>query len=156
MLHMHIASFSAALTSTRRTTASDLSVTQCATFTVRGGYTDLDTGSLRRTGNGGFYWSTTTYPNATYAYRLNFDNSNVDPSDYHGRFYGFSVRGGYTDLKNGSLRAAGLNTYYWSAATYPNAIFAYVLYFDKTDTNPSYCGNRFDGFSVSYVDFLWE
>ena len=82
-------SVSIVLTSTHRTTTIDPSVSRCAN--VRGGYIGLHTGSLRSAGLDRHYWSTTTYPNATYAYYLNFNSTNVYPSDYSSRFYGFSV-----------------------------------------------------------------
>lgn len=59
---------------------------------VRGGYVYLYTGSLRRAGYDGYYWSATTYSTATYAYNLGFDSTNVLPSHYSNRFVGFSVR----------------------------------------------------------------
>ncbi len=58
---------------------------------VRGGIVDLATGSWRHAGYDSYYWSATTYPNATDAYTLHFDSANVFPSDYHNRFLGFSV-----------------------------------------------------------------
>lgn len=59
---------------------------------IRGGHVNLSTGSLRYAGLSSYYWSATTYPNATYAYALHFTSTNVYPSDYNARFYGFSVR----------------------------------------------------------------
>ena len=59
---------------------------------VRGGYFYLNTGSLRAAGGNSDYWSATTYPNATDAYNLDFNSTNVFPSIYNARFLGFSVR----------------------------------------------------------------
>lgn len=59
---------------------------------IRGGGVYLNTGSLRDAGDISLYWSATTYPNATSAYYLHFDSTNVYPSDYNDRFSGFSVR----------------------------------------------------------------
>ena len=95
-----------------------------------------------------FYWSATAYPNATYAYALGFNSTIVYPSNYNDRFNGFSVRGGYFYLNTGSLRAAGGNSDYWSATTYPNATDAYNLDFNSTNVFPSIYNARFLGFSV--------
>ena len=42
-------------------------------------------------GSYGYYWSASLYSSA-YGYGLRFDSEGVGPADYHGRFYGFSVR----------------------------------------------------------------
>ena len=89
MLRSRTASISIVLTSTRRTTTVDSTVSRCAN--VRGGYVLLHTGSLRYAGYNNHYWSATTYPNATYVYLLHFDSTNVYPSHYNYQFNGFSV-----------------------------------------------------------------
>ena len=61
-------------------------------YYVRGGHVTLDTGALRYAGLDSYYWSATTYPNATYAYYLDFNSTGVHPSGYRNRFGGFSVR----------------------------------------------------------------
>ena len=48
---------------------------------------------MRYAGRNGYYWSATTYPNATNAHYLEFNSTNVLPSYYNHRFSGFSVRG---------------------------------------------------------------
>ncbi len=133
---------------------------------VRGGHVYLDTGSLRNAGLNNYYWSATTYPNATNTYFLHSNSTNVYPSYYINRFYGFSVhqitiltnntaasplyyvRGGYVALDTGSLRYAGVGSSYWSATTYTSATGAYYLDFDSTSVVPSNYNHRFYGFSV--------
>lgn len=117
-------------------------------FSVRGGNVDLKTGSLRRASLTSNYWSTTTYPNDTYAYKLHFDGTSVYPSDYYYRFNGFSLRGGNVNLDTGSLRNASSNSNYWSVTTYPNAKNAYYLHSASTNVILSNYNNRFNGFSV--------
>ena len=124
-------------------------------YYVRGGNVDLGTGSLRNAGYGSIYWSAATYPNATYAYHLRFDSTSSIPSDYHNRFLGFSVRGGDVDLDTGALRYAGIDSFYWSATTYPSATYAYLLDFNSTNVGPSYYNARFYGFSVSCIVFFF-
>ena len=117
-------------------------------FSVRGGHVAVDAGSLRLAGFSSLYWSSTTYPNTTYAYDLSFYSTDVYQSHYNSRFYGFSVRGGDVNLSTGSLRYADVNSLYWSATTYPNATHAYYLDFNSASVLPSHYNNRFDGFSV--------
>ncbi len=124
-------------------------------YYVRGGGIYLDTGSLRNAGLNNYYWSATTYPNATYAYYLYFHSTNVYPSYYYDRFVGFSVRGGDVDLDTGALRYAGIDSFYWSATTYPSATYAYLLDFNSTNVGPSYYNARFYGFSVSCIVFFF-
>ena len=143
-----------------------MSISFTSTHYVRGGVVHLDTGSLRDAGHDSYYWSATTYPNATDAYYIHFSSTNVNQSGYNSRFYGFSVhqitiltnntaasplyyvRGGYVALDTGSLRYAGVGSSYWSATTYPNATGAYYLDFDSTSVVPSNYNHRFYGFSV--------
>lgn len=66
--------------------------TASSLYYVRGGYTDLNTGSLRSAGGNSLYWSSTTYPTATSAYGLGFNSANVFPSYDSTRFNSFSVR----------------------------------------------------------------
>ena len=122
-------------------------------YYVRGGRVDLSTGSLGRAGLSSYYWSATTYPNATDAYNLDFGRTNVYPSHYNYRFNGFSVRGGYVALNTGSLRGAGSNSYYWLDTTYPTATDAYYLAFNSTSVFPSRYSHRSYGFSVGWVTF---
>ena len=49
-------------------------------------------GSLKFAGINNYYWSATTYPDTTNAYRSHFGNVAVHPSAYSNRFDGFSVR----------------------------------------------------------------
>ena len=66
------------------------------------------------------------------------------------------VRGGYVLLHTGSLRGAGLASYYWSATTYPTATYAYYLHFHSTNVYPSHYYNRFLGFSVRCIVFFFS
>ncbi len=88
MLRARTTSLSIVLASARLTTTIGSAVSRYAN--VRGGVVHLDTGSLRYAGHSR-YWSATTYPNATYAYGLDFNSTNVLPSGYNYRFIGFSV-----------------------------------------------------------------
>ena len=63
------------------------------------------------------------------------------------------VRGGHVYLDTGSLRNASLNSFYWSATTYPNVTYAYALDFNSTNVFPSRYSVRFIGFSVCCVVF---
>ena len=153
MLPTHTTSTSIVLTSSRQATTLDSSVSRCAN--VRGGRVHLDTGSLGRAGLSSYYWSATTYPNATDAYNLDFGRTNAYPSHYTNRFYGFSVRGGHVYLDTGSLRNAGDNSNYWSATTYPNTTNAYYFHFYSTNVYPSIYYNRFFGFSVRCIVFFF-
>ncbi len=146
MLRTRTPSVSIVLSSTRRATTIDSPVSRCAN--VRGGHVYLDTGSLRNAGLNNYYWSATTYPNATFAYRLGFASTSIYPSVYDNRFNGFSVRGGAVHLNTGSLWGAGGNSNYWSATTYPDATHAYHLHFNSTNVIPSYYNLRFYSFSV--------
>ena len=47
--------------------------------------------SLIYRGSNGRYWSSSLYSQAS-GYGVNFDSGGVNPADYYGRFYGFSVR----------------------------------------------------------------
>ncbi len=58
----------------------------------RGGYVAMTTGALRYTGLVGYYWGLSAYPSELYAYALNFDNADVDPSGISDRWYGFAVQ----------------------------------------------------------------
>lgn len=49
-------------------------------------------GSLRNAGYYGYYWSSTAYSSANYAYYLYFDSGYVNPSNNNYRYLGFSVR----------------------------------------------------------------
>ncbi len=90
MLRAHTTSLSIVLASARLTTTISSAVSRCAN--VRGGNVYLDTGSLRGAGDNSNYWSATTYPNTTNAYYFHFYSTNVYPSIYYNRFFGFSVR----------------------------------------------------------------
>ena len=59
---------------------------------VRGGNVHPWNGSSRAVGNGSYYWATTAYPNASYAYNQAFGSANVLPSNTNNRALGFSVR----------------------------------------------------------------
>ena len=59
-------------------------------YFVRSGY--VRSGSLRRAGNYGYYWSSTAYSSTSYAYFLYFYSGFVNPSGYGSRYNGFSVR----------------------------------------------------------------
>ena len=59
---------------------------------TRSGAADLSTGSLRRVGLDGYYWSSTAYPDVNNAYYLSFSSADTYPSNYNARWYGFSVR----------------------------------------------------------------
>ena len=48
-------------------------------------------GTARNQGNYGLFWSSTRYSDSS-MYRLYVNSSNVDPSDYNYRHYGYSVR----------------------------------------------------------------
>lgn len=119
-------------------------------YYVRGGGILLNTGSLRYTGYASLYWSTTIYPNTTDAYNLHFNNTNIVPSDYSNRFHGFSVRGGVVHLNTGSLRYAGLDSYYWSATIYPSTTNAYYLDFHSSNVYSSRYTTRYLGFSMRF------
>ncbi len=58
-------------------------------YFVYGGY--VNNSSLNNAGSYGYYWSSTAN-SATYAYRLYFNSSNVNPSDNFNRYFGYSVR----------------------------------------------------------------
>ena len=66
----------------------------------------------------------------------------------------YYVRGGHVTLDTGALRYAGLDSYYWSATTYPNATNAHYLDFSSTNVNPSYYSTRFYGFSVGWIPVI--
>lgn len=78
-----------ALSSIHHSTTPVSTVSRCAP--VRGGYIALRSGSLRDASYASIYWSATTYPNTTSTYLLHFDGTNILPSDYDNRYYGFSV-----------------------------------------------------------------
>ena len=59
---------------------------------TRGGNVNMTTGSLRNAGNNGNYWASTAYPSELYAYNLNFNSTNVNPSNNNNRWNGFTVR----------------------------------------------------------------
>ena len=59
-------------------------------YFVRGG--SVYSGSLRRAGNYGDYWSSTAYSSTSSAYNLSFYSGGVNPSSYGYRSNGFSVR----------------------------------------------------------------
>ena len=51
----------------------------------------------------GSYWSSTAYSSTDYAYSLFFNSGYVDPSNYNGRYHGFSVR----CLADGNITTGG-------------------------------------------------
>ena len=52
----------------------------------------MTTGSLGYAGLTGYYWASTAYPSELYAYTLDFNSTNVFPSDNNSRWYGFTVQ----------------------------------------------------------------
>lgn len=58
---------------------------------VRSGYVNLNNGQARNVGNEGDYWSRTA-KSSTNAYNLNFNTSNVNPSNNNNRWNGFPLR----------------------------------------------------------------
>ena len=164
MLRTHTTSLSIVLVSARLTTTIGSAVSRWAN--VRGGNVTLNTGSLRGAGHNSYYWSATTYPNATDAYYIHFSSTNVNQSGYNSRFYGFSVhqitiltnntaasplyyvRGGYVGLDAGALRNAAYDSAYWSSTTCPNPANSYNLDFGTTNIYTSDHDIRLYGFSV--------
>ena len=61
-------------------------------YFTHSGAVHLESGSLRTGGIASIYWSATTYPNATYAYYVAANSTNVYPSNYSNRYIGFSIR----------------------------------------------------------------
>ena len=59
---------------------------------VRGGNVYPWDGSTRGLGGSSYYWATTAYPNASYAYYQYFNKANVYPSVSYNLALGFSVR----------------------------------------------------------------
>lgn len=152
ILQVHTTSISIILTFFYPVITLDLTVSRCLAFLIsyflRGGLIGLNTGSLRNASSNNYYWSSTTYSNATDTYDLTFNNNNIVPSTYNSRFLGFSVRGGDIFLDTGSLRNASYNSNYWTSTTYPSATYAYRFHFNNTDVVPSHYNLRFLGFSV--------
>ncbi len=60
-------------------------------YLTRGGYVQLNTGSLRNAVGAGLNWSMTAYDSASHAYYL-YASSNAYASDSDNRFYGLTVR----------------------------------------------------------------
>ena len=52
----------------------------------------MATGSLRNAGGNGDYWGVSAYPSELYAYVLDFNSAIVVPSNYDGRWNGFTVQ----------------------------------------------------------------
>jgi hypothetical protein len=59
-------------------------------FIPAAGNRNADNGSLNNVGSNGYYWSAT--PNGANGYNLNFNSTNVNPSNNNNRANGFSVR----------------------------------------------------------------
>lgn len=55
-----------------------------------------------------------------------------------------------------SLRTAGLGGFYWATTAYPSELYAYNLYFNSTNVDPSYYNNRWCGFTVRLVKDVEE
>ena len=51
----------------------------------------MTTGSLRYAGDNGVYWGVSAYQSELYAYGLDFNSAIVVPSNYDGRWNGFTV-----------------------------------------------------------------
>ena len=71
-------------------TAGSTALVSAPLYFVRSGY--VFSGSLRRAGGYGFYWSSTAYSSTSYAYGLRFGSDDVYPSVNYSRYYGLSVR----------------------------------------------------------------
>ena len=56
----------------------------------RGANNTAQSGALNNVGNNGLYWSAT--PNSAKCYCLNFNSTNVNPTNSNVRAFGFSVR----------------------------------------------------------------
>lgn len=54
------------------------------------GYRNNNSGALNNVGSNGNYWSAS--PNSSNGYNLNFNSSNVNPSNNNNRANGFAVR----------------------------------------------------------------
>ncbi|MBF0647881.1 hypothetical protein IR083_03490 [Dysgonomonas sp. GY75] len=59
-------------------------------FFPASGNRNNNTGTLNNVGTNGYYWSSS--PNGTNGYNLNFNSSNVNPSDNNNRANGLTVR----------------------------------------------------------------
>lgn len=59
-------------------------------FFALGAIDHYDTGTIKYVGEAGHYWTAGNYSNGWGRY-LYFPNNYIDPQDYHGRSYGFSV-----------------------------------------------------------------
>ena len=55
-------------------------------------------------------------------------------------------------MTTGSLRAAGVNGYYWASAAYPSELYAYDLVINSANAYPSYYDARWFGFTVPTND----
>ncbi len=55
-------------------------------------------------------------------------------------------------IGTGSLKVAGLNSYYWLATAYPSVLNAYILYFDQGIVLPSRFEHHLYGFTVQRKD----
>ena len=66
-------------------------ISESPIYLTRGGYTNLERGSLRYAGYGGNYWASTAYPSELDAYDLHFNSGNVFPSYNNARWSGFTV-----------------------------------------------------------------
>ena len=67
-------------------------ISESPIYLTRGGNVNMTTGSLRNAGNNGNYWASTAYQSELYAYNLNFNSANVNPSNNNNRWNGFTVR----------------------------------------------------------------
>ena len=67
-------------------------ISESPIYLTRGGYVNITTGSLRGAGLSGYYWASTAYPSELYAYYLDFNSTNVFPSNNYNRWNGFTVR----------------------------------------------------------------
>ncbi len=59
---------------------------------MRSGNVNIDSGVLNNAGINGNYWSSTANSSANNAYNLNFNASDVNPSNNNNRWNGFSLR----------------------------------------------------------------
>ena len=59
---------------------------------MRSGYVNVSIPALRNAGQNGYDWSSRSYSTTTNAYSLNFNASDVNPSNYNNRWNGFPLR----------------------------------------------------------------
>ena len=59
---------------------------------MRSGHANVNSAILRNAGQNGYDWSSRSYSTTTNAYNLNFNASDVNPSNYNNRWNGFPLR----------------------------------------------------------------